>query len=633
MKKLITLLILATPFWLYVQSLTAQDIIFSLDFTSKNQTIRHFGASDAWSVVNIGKKWPLAKKEDIAKHLFSKGFNEQGNPEGIGLSMWRFRIGDGSLEQTKSGFDPNSWYTETDCFLNADGTYDWNKQEGSRWFLAKAKEYNVESFTGWTDSPPYFMTKNGYVFKTDEDFTYNLAPEKYSDFGSFLGNVAKHFQDQGYNFEVISPINEPQFSWYAEVGKANQSGSSCTNEEESAVVKAIDQKFTELGVSSKIMLTEAADIKYLNKISDKPHADNQVYEFWSSGSANFVGDLDNIGDMVSSHSYWSNNTVAASIGYRNKLRDKIASVGEALQLDLEYWQTEYSILGEDYLSGRDVATLKPIDYSLWIARIIHFDLTEGNCSSWSFWTAINYPKWADHKHRFGLINWYPETNDTSNSNGLYEVHKNLWALGNFSRFIRPGMVRISSERSDGLSSIDAAGKQMVSAYLGSDTLVVVAINYSDDEQNIKLDLSSLHDSLMVDVFKPYITSSNYNLEALTEINADGVFKLPAKSIVTFVGGIKNNPDYTGINETGQETNRESILKVYSNPDTESIVVEVDAANNGIVDMYDYTGKKIGSYRLVNKKAIIDLRDINQGYYIFKTRVNTKVAIQRFTVIK
>lgn len=38
-------------------------------------------------------------------------------------------------------------------------------------------------------------------------------------------------------------------------------------------------------------------------------------------------------------------------------------------------------------------------------------------------------------------------------------------------------------------------------------------------------------------------------------------------------------------------------------------------------MYDYTGRQIGSYMLVNKKAIINLEGITQGYYILKTEVN------------
>src|SRR5690606_5549227 len=102
------------------------------------QTIHHFGASDAWSAEWVGR-WPASSKAPIAKLLFSDGFDADGNPDGIALSMWRFHIGEGSAEQDDSGYNKNEgWKRETECFLNPDGTYDWEKQAGARWFLEQA---------------------------------------------------------------------------------------------------------------------------------------------------------------------------------------------------------------------------------------------------------------------------------------------------------------------------------------------------------------------------------------------------------------------------------------------------------------------------------------------------------------
>lgn len=42
----------------------------------------------------------------MAKWLFSGGFDSAGNPVGIGLSAWRFNIGGGTAEQgDSSGID------------------------------------------------------------------------------------------------------------------------------------------------------------------------------------------------------------------------------------------------------------------------------------------------------------------------------------------------------------------------------------------------------------------------------------------------------------------------------------------------------------------------------------------------
>ena len=68
----------------------------------KFQKIEYFGASDAWSTQYVGDYWEDFLKEKTAKLLFSQKFDESGNPEGIGLSLWRVNLGGGSLEGDKS---------------------------------------------------------------------------------------------------------------------------------------------------------------------------------------------------------------------------------------------------------------------------------------------------------------------------------------------------------------------------------------------------------------------------------------------------------------------------------------------------------------------------------------------------
>ena len=57
------------------------------------QKIENFGASDAWTVQNVG----LSEYAPfMADKLFSSEMDEMGNPIGIGLSLWRFNLGAGS---------------------------------------------------------------------------------------------------------------------------------------------------------------------------------------------------------------------------------------------------------------------------------------------------------------------------------------------------------------------------------------------------------------------------------------------------------------------------------------------------------------------------------------------------------
>src|SRR5690606_33072784 len=106
----------------------------SINVISKEtyQVIEHFGASDAWSSQFVGL-WPDQKKNAIAELLFSKAEDGDGNPKGIGLSLWRFNVGAGSAEQGAQSGIRDEW-RRAESFLNADGSYDWSKQAGQVWF-------------------------------------------------------------------------------------------------------------------------------------------------------------------------------------------------------------------------------------------------------------------------------------------------------------------------------------------------------------------------------------------------------------------------------------------------------------------------------------------------------------------
>ena len=61
------------------------------------QTIKGFAASDCWTPAFVGKYWTNNRNE-IAELLFSSEITD-GQPKGIGLSMWRVNMGGGSMEQ------------------------------------------------------------------------------------------------------------------------------------------------------------------------------------------------------------------------------------------------------------------------------------------------------------------------------------------------------------------------------------------------------------------------------------------------------------------------------------------------------------------------------------------------------
>lgn len=104
----------------------------------------------------------------------------------------------------------------------------------------------------------------------------------------------------------------------------------------------------------------------------------------------------------------------------------------------------------------------------------------------------------------------------------------MWAMGNYSLFVRPGMVRVDLTNSIG-DTIEECKSIMASAYKDPKTgeVVVVAINFSSENSVIDLDIKGSKKA------KVYETSETHNLSYLGEEKLNS-YTLPARSITTFV---------------------------------------------------------------------------------------------------
>jgi len=181
----------------------------------EKQTIHSFGASDCWGIKFIGKNWPLAKRNQIADLLFSKDVDGNGNPKGIGLSMWRINVGAGSFEQGEASNISSEWRRE-ECFQNADGSYNWDKQAGNRWFANAAKVRGVNNLLLFSIAVPVHLSKNGLATGSpdaSELGKINLQPDKFSAYAAFLADVAQFYTKSGMPVNYISPVNETNWNW------------------------------------------------------------------------------------------------------------------------------------------------------------------------------------------------------------------------------------------------------------------------------------------------------------------------------------------------------------------------------------------------------------------------------------
>lgn len=495
-------------------------LVVTIDPGKPAQTIDNFGAAGCWYAEGIGKHWPGEKRERIAELLFSRQQDGQGNPRGIGLSAWRFNIGGGTAEQgDSSGIkDVNR---RVEGFLQADGTYDWNKQTGYTWFVKKAKSYGVEKLIAFSNSPPVQLTENGLGFKTRKEYRSNLKAEHYQAYAGFLTQVLLHYQAQGLPFDYISPVNEPQWDWTGKFGEAKQEGSPWQNEEIARVIKALDGELESKKLATQIILPEAAKLTFL--YGDTTAGSRQVQAFYGKNSQFYLGSLKHVPRLAVGHSYFTDAGDSATVAIRQQLADTLHRYG------VRFWQSEYSMLADGFREGSRERR-SAMDCGLFLAKIIHQDLTLAHAAGWQFWNAFE-PGRAEVDTRYYLIALAPNANHTD---GAFFPTKNLWALGHYSLFIRPGMRRILIARNDQASAVEAAQGVMVSAFSGDrGKTVVVAINYAPEAKSLQLDLVHAKKGA---AYERYVTTAapEDNMKPYPAGTTSQPVSLPARSITTLV---------------------------------------------------------------------------------------------------
>jgi O-glycosyl hydrolase len=447
---------------------------FTIDVGARRQTIHGFGASDCWYAEEVGAQWAEDTREAIARLLFGAGADAAGRAEGIALSSWRFNLGAGSAGQGEASGIGDA-RRRVEGFLNNDGSYDWTRQAGQRWFLRAARERGVAELVAVSNSPPVQYTRNGIARKTEQSRASNLDPAQNANFARFLADVIEHFRErEGIEISLVSPVNEPQWDW----ADAKQEGTPWTNGEVAALVRALDAELVRRELSTRILIPECAQYDYAYG-RDEHAAGGQVRWFFDPASAGYVGDLARVARVFAGHSYWTDATARDLIDNRRRMREAIAALGGGIELR----QTEYSLLGNGYRGGTAHNPPSTMDCALFLARVIHADLTIAEAAGWDFWTALSPNRRPNVNTRYELIALDFEGRTMTPT-------KLLWALGHWSRFVRPGWRRVEVGAADPARAPEALGSLLVSAYVSAegDEVAVVAVNAATTTQEIALEV-------------------------------------------------------------------------------------------------------------------------------------------------
>lgn len=515
----------------------------SIDLNKRYQTVLGFGASDAWLTQPVGRDWNNTTKEKIANWLFSMETSDNGNPLGIGLSMWRFNLGAGSYEQGESS-QINNPDTRTECFLDpsGSGTYDWNKQMGQQYFLDKAKELGVEHFVLFANSPPVTLTNNGKAWRSKTSFDYNLKNLNYGAYADFITNVLQHFRDEkNINFSYVSPVNEPQYDWTTsgDPPTTSQEGSSCKNSQFKGLVAALNSSLANKNLDTNIMMSESAAWGYLdgnyNALQTPSGTNAQLDYFFNQTNGGDLRNLSHLHKEIGSHSYWQDRKNKEIKDVRESVYNKARSYGVKLH------QTEWCALNGNDKEG-DVdgippyGSATPMDMALYLAKIIYADMKYAQVISWSYWTSLS-PERYSQKNRFYLIRLRPDGGDYAsiyNNDGTATADKNLWVLGNYSRFVRPGYQRVEL---NGITGTDGSEMSdlMGTAYLAPDhsKLVLVLTNLAYETKTFALNVPQDIENKILLRNSGYLTNSYYNLSNRGAVDpADS--SIPARSVQTIV---------------------------------------------------------------------------------------------------
>jgi len=466
------------------------DGTLAIDPASTAQVIEGFGGANAWSSLPSD---PAARAR-VVDLLFSKS-------RGAGLSMLRNRIpfreqsGNGStIPDYNDHFLTYASGQNYQYVTNPDGTktfsLDWNNWDlaGTRALIAAVGALGDDGGLAVVFSSPWTPPNNattGWKIGVPDPINYpqiggTLDPAHYADYADLLADYANQFAGKmGVPLAALSIQNEPD--WKADYESCAWTAAQV--HDFLAVMKAeLAKKGSPGGL--RILAPEDADFEetlVLPSLADPDTAD-------------LVG-------VVAVHQY-----DYAETNFAAKPLPTVASHGKPL------WMTEVS---------QNTANDATIVDGLYWARMIHTDLTLAQVNAFSYWWL-----WSSSSSKQALVGVDGAT---------VTENKRLFTLGQYSRFVRPGWLRLAVATAPAAGVLSSAFRDA-----GGTMLAVVLINPGTEARTIDLPLAAGSYGAL----SAWRTSAT---ESLAEVGAVSVHAtvarvaLPAQSVTTVYGAVSPAP--------------------------------------------------------------------------------------------
>lgn len=300
-----------------------------------------------------------------------------------------------------------------------------------------------------------------------------LKKECYQDYAQYLANYVKGYKEHhGVTIDAVSIANEPEYAamWQSCLWSGQDFADFLANN--------LKPTFEAEGLDTDIIVGEEGT--WTDKRLSEVYANPQAMEAL---------------DIVGGHFYHGSP----------------APFEQAQQNGKRVWETEVS----DTLHS-DTGFKDGVNW----AKYVHDFMTKSNANAFLYWLGASY-----------------KTNNESlirlKEDGSYIAAKRLFSFGNFSKFVRPGYVRIGIDE-------NPYGNLYLSAYKNPETgeFAIVAVNDGQNNETIKLNLQGITCGQLT----PHITNDRYDLQTFSPISSvNGEYQISVSGYTTIT--------YTGVANT------------------------------------------------------------------------------------
>ncbi|KAF8311269.1 glycoside hydrolase [Clavulina sp. PMI_390] len=403
---------------------------------------------------------------------------------GAGFTILRNRIGSNGTGDSIEPTSPGS--------PSATPTYSWNDDDsGQVWFSTKALAHGVKTFYADAWSAPGFMKTNGEDINggylcgvTGETCASGDWRQAYAN---FLVQYVKYYASAGITITHLGFLNEPELvtSYSSMLSDGTQAASF---------------------ISVLAPTVKSAGLDLAITCCDAEGWNDQVTFTAQLIAAGVESDL----GVITSHSYTSNPSTPIST-------------------KLKVWQTENADLNDAFTPNNWYSSGGAGEGLTWASKI-YTAIVDANCSAYLYWEGAEIGTTDSTLISINSTTYIPTAS------------KRLWAFAQWSRYVRPGAIRVATTA--------PTGGLYFSAFKNTDSsLSVQVINGASTAQSVTIAPCGYTATSAV----AYVSAQGTDLDPLSITFSSGqaVGTAPAYSMVTFVlQGATSSATCSGSTGTG-----------------------------------------------------------------------------------